>query len=137
MRIEKVFRGKSDKTIIHIIRSFFSSILGFSVDFGLLAFLVEILGIHYVVAASISFTAGTAVTYMISVRYIFPRRNVRDKKLEFLLFTAIGVAGVILNGVLLWVFTEHAGVYYLLSKIGAATIVFFWNFFARKLLLFR
>ena len=137
MRLTSIFRGKSDNTVIHIIRSIFSSSLGFAVDFGMLAFLVEILGMYYLVAASISFAAGTTVTYILSVKYIFPNRNIRDKKLEFLLFMAVGAAGVLLNGVLLWAFTEHAGAHYLLSKIFAATIVFFWNFFARKLLLFR
>ena len=137
MHLKVVFTGKSDKTFIHLIRSLFSSNLGFLIDFGLLAFLVEILRIHYLVAASISFTAGTTVTYILSVRWIFSRRNIRDKKLEYLLFMAVGGIGVILNGVLLWFFTEIIGVHYLLSKIVAASMVFFWNFFARKFLLFK
>ena len=137
MQLKTFFIGKTDKTYIHIIRSVFSSNLGFALDFGLLAFLVEILGLHYLVAASISFTAGTTVTYIFSVRWIFSKRNVRNRRLEYLLFIAVGVVGVLLNGALLWVFTELVGVFYLLSKIIAGTTVFFWNFAARKLLLFR
>jgi hypothetical protein len=35
------------------------------------------------------------------------------------------------------VFTEALGLHYLVSKIVAATLIFGWNFAARKLLLFR
>ena len=137
MKLREILFGKSDKALIHIFRSVLSSSLGFAVDFGLLAFVVEVLGVNYLIAASISFTAGTTVTYILSIKWIFATRSVRDKKLEYLLFTGVGVIGVILNGVLLWAFTELAGLHYLLSKIAAAAIVFFWNFLARRTLLFR
>lgn len=137
MPLKKLFVGKTNKTLIHVFRSILSSNLGFYVDFGLLAFLVEILGLNYLVAASVSFTAGTTLTYFFSVRWIFARRNVRDRRIEYLLFIAVGVIGVLLNGALLWVFTELVGVHYLLSKIIVSGAVFFWNFFARKRLLFR
>ena len=137
MRLKALFVGKTDHTFIHLLRSILSSSLGFSIDFGLLAFFVEILQVYYLIAASMSFAAGTTMTYILSVRWIFSRRKVRDRRLEYLLFTAVGVIGLLLNAVLLWLFTESAGVHYLLSKIIAASMVFFWNFVARKLLLFR
>ena len=38
---------------------------------------------------------------------------------------------------LMWVFTEKLNWYYMISKAVAAIIVLFWNFFAKKLLLYR
>ena len=137
MQLKSLFFGKTEKGIIHIIRAMLSSALGFAIDFALLAFFVEIVGINYLVAASMSFTAGTTVTYFFAIKWIFLRRNVRDKRVEYLLFTAVGVAGVLLNGALLWLFTELVGVHYLVSKVISASMVFFWNFFARKYLLFK
>jgi len=49
----------------------------------------------------------------------------------------VGAVGLALNEALLWVFTETLGLHYLISKILAATLIFGWNFGARKLLLFR
>ena len=38
---------------------------------------------------------------------------------------------------LMWLFTEKLNWYYMISKAVAAIIVLFWNFFAKKLLLYR
>ena len=37
----------------------------------------------------------------------------------------------------MWLFTEKLNWYYMISKAVAAIIVLFWNFFAKKLLLYR
>ena len=55
---------------------------------------------------------------------------------EFLLFALVGVVGLALNELVLWVATQSLHVFYLHSKIMAAAIVLGWNFSARKLLLF-
>lgn len=133
----RIFVRENDRTGIHLLRSVFSSALGFSVDFLILIFLVEVARLHYLVSASISFTIGTTLTYLFSVWWIFSRRNVQDKRIEYVVFMIVGVAGVFFNGLLMWIFTERLEVYYMLSKIFSGTTVFFWNFFARKFLLFR
>ncbi|MDP3066390.1 MAG: GtrA family protein, partial [Methanobacteriaceae archaeon] len=58
-------------------------------------------------------------------------------KIEFGVFTIIGIVGLALNEVFIWAFTEKLQLYYLYSKIISAVIVLFWNFFARKFTLFR
>ena len=37
----------------------------------------------------------------------------------------------------MYVLTEIAGIYFMLSKVVAAAIVLIWNFVARKLVLYR
>ncbi len=56
---------------------------------------------------------------------------------EYGLFVFVGVVGLGLNELLLWMFTDALGLYYLLSKVIGASLVFFWNFGMRKALLFR
>ena len=133
----RLITGRSDHILIHVFRSICSSSIGFAVDVGLLALLVEVGGLHYLVAASISFFAGTSITYLFSVLWIFPRRRLKRKSMEYLVFFGVGIIGIALNDVLMWTFTEQFSVYYLYSKFISAVMVFFCNFAARKYLLFR
>jgi putative flippase GtrA len=137
MKLTAIFLGKSDDTRIHLVRAMASSAVGFSVDFGILLLLVEAAGMHYIAAATIGFVVGTTITYLLSIFWIFPRRNMKRKSAEYMLFIAVGVVGVLLNDGLLWMFTELLSIYYLISRILSGSLVFFWNFFARKRLLFR
>lgn len=108
----------------------------FAVDFALLYAQVEHLEIHYLVAATVSFLAGTAVVYWVSVRHAFEHRSVDDRRAEFIYFTGIGVAGAILNLLLMAALVGGLGLHYLLAKIGAAAVTFVANLSARKWLLF-
>jgi putative flippase GtrA len=71
------------------------------------------------------------------VSWVFNKRKLDNRTFEFGIFAIIGIVGLGLNEVLLWFFTQELLIYYLLSKIFAAAIILFWNFFARKYLLFR
>jgi putative flippase GtrA len=113
------------------------SLLSFAVDFGLLVLLTEAAGLHYLVSAGISFLLGTTVSYVLSVVWVFPSRRFSSRAVEYALFIAVGAVGLGLNEALLWVLTEPLAIFYMASKLIAAAIIFFWNFGARKLLLFR
>lgn len=117
-------------------KSIVSSNLAFAVDFGILAFFTEILKIYYLVSAAIGFIVGTSISYTISILWIFNKRVFRYKTLEYGLFVLIGVIGLGANELLIWFFTERIHIHYLLSKIVAGAIVFFFNFFSRKYILF-
>ncbi|PKL71695.1 MAG: GtrA family protein, partial [Methanobacteriales archaeon HGW-Methanobacteriales-2] len=75
--------------------------------------------------------------YMLSINWVFNRRTMSNRKLEFGVFALIGIVGILLNELFIWFFTENLQIYYLLSKIMAAVIILFWNFFARKFVLFK
>jgi putative flippase GtrA len=53
-----------------------------------------------------------------------------------LIFAVIGLVGLGLNEGIIWSFTDLVHFHYLISKIISAIVVFFWNFFARKKILF-
>lgn len=125
-----------DPLIILILRSIFSSGTATGVDFLVLIFLVEAAHIYYLIAASISFVVGTTITYIFSTSWIFSKRSVKNKKTEYSMYIFIGIIGVGLNALLMWLFTEKLLFHYILSKAVAGSMVFFWNFFARKILLF-
>jgi putative flippase GtrA len=108
----------------------------FAVDFALLYAQVELLSVHYLIAATLSFLSGTAVVYWVSVRHAFEHRSVEDRSTEFLYFTGIGVAGILLNLLLMASLVDGFGLHYLLAKIGSAAVTFVTNLGARKWLLF-
>ncbi len=116
---------------------FFASGIAFTIDVGILYGLTEFFGVHYLGSAAIGFTAGLITIYFISIYWIFGERKMKNRQLEFSIFAFIGVIGLGINEVVLWVFTEMFLFHYLASKLVSAGIVYFWNFFARKYTLFK
>lgn len=108
----------------------------FAVDFGLLWLLVQFAGLHYLAAATVSFLAGTAVVYWVSVRHAFRYRRIDDRRAEFGYFATIGAIGVGLNLVLMYSLVEWLQLHYLVAKIVSAGVSFVANFGLRRWLLF-
>ncbi|MBC8359163.1 MAG: GtrA family protein [Candidatus Aminicenantes bacterium] len=128
--------SKSHKTSIQLFKYGFVGGIAFCVDFGSLFFLTEVIKIHYLISAAIAFILGLLTNYTLSILWVFPKRAIADKRVEFLLFLIIGLVGLGLNEVIIWFFTEFIHFYYLISKLFSTVVVFFWNFFARKKILF-
>ena len=133
----KLFYGSTDKLLVQFVRYFFVGGFAFVVDFGLLYIFTEYAGLHYLLSATLSFIAGLLVNYIISCLWVFNGSKFKNRLVEFLFFAAIGVVGLALNDALIWLFTDCIGTHYMFSKIVAAAMVYLWNFFARKYLVFR
>ncbi|MDO5836614.1 MAG: GtrA family protein [Methanobacterium sp.] len=133
----KLLTDQTNKTHIQLFRYFFTGGAAFIVDFSSLFFLTYFLGIYYLVSAAIAFVFGLIINYFLSISWVFNRRTINNRKIEFGAFTLIGIVGIFLNELFIWFFTENIQIYYLSSKIIAAVIILFWNFFARKYALFR
>jgi len=134
--IKSFIFNKSDKTSVQFVKYVFVGGIAYCVDFGSLFFLTEVVKIHYLVSAAIAFILGLLTNYAISILWVFPRRALANKRVEFLIFSVIGLVGLGLNEVIIWFFTESMHFHYLVSKIFSTFVVFIWNFFARKKILF-
>ena len=108
----------------------------FAVDIALLTMLVEFLGLHYLLAATLSFTAGTVVVYLVSVRYAFAHRRLNRPHLEFTIFAALGGVGIVVNLLVIYFGVHVLQLHYLFAKILSAGMTFFANYGSRRLLLF-
>ncbi|MDR0790041.1 MAG: GtrA family protein [Bacteroidales bacterium] len=135
-KLQRLFLNKTNKVLLQLFRYTFVGGFAFVVDFGLLWLLTDVCGLYYILSATLSFSTGLCVNYFISVKVVFFESKVCNKKLEFFFVGVIGVVGLALNNGLLWFFTEQLAIYYLFSKIIAAILVYLWNFFARRYLLF-
>ena len=134
---KRLFYGTTDRLLVQFVRYFFVGSFAFVVDFGLLYILTEYAGLHYLLSATLSFISGLLVNYIISCIWVFSNSKFKNRLVEFLFFAAIGVVGLLLNDALIWLFTDCIGTHYMFSKIVAAAIVYLWNFFTRKYLVFR
>lgn len=112
------------------------SAIAFACDVGTLAFLVQVLHWHYLVAASVAFVVGALVAYLLSVRYVFRFRRIDDRRLEFAGFAAIGAIGLAVNAGVMFAGVEWLHLHYLLAKILAGGFTFVLNYVVRRVTLF-
>ena len=135
--IKGLFINPTEDTFIQFFRYIFVGGAAFVTDYVLLHIITEA-GIHYLVSGAISFIAGLCVNYALSKLLVFSNKATgKEKAKEFIVFAVIAVFGLFITEALMWIFTEKLGWYYMLSKAAAAIIVLFWNFFMKKILLFR
>lgn len=133
----RLFNGKSNNGFVQLIRYGFVSVVALAVDFGGMVLLVELLSVHYLVGATMSFTAGLIVNYVLSRLWVFDESRYNSKTSEFVAFSLIGIAGLLINNGIIWLSVEQIGIHYAISKMIATGVVFFWNFGLRKIIVFK
>ena len=111
--------------------------VAFAVDYGSLWLLTELCGVPYLVSAAISFILGLICNYVLSTHWVFGESRLKNPWAEFAAFAVIGIAGLGLNELIMWAGTDGLHLHYMISKIVSTGIVFFWNFLARRFLVFK
>ena len=110
--------------------------LAFIIDYGLLIFCTEVLGINYLISSAIAFSIAVIFNYILSTLWVFDTSgNQNDKRMQFVAFVVLSIIGLGLTELLMWLGTDVIGIYYLITKIGATAIVMVYNFVTRKMLL--
>jgi len=135
--IYKLMKNETSSTHIQLFRYIFVGGAAFIVDFISLYAFTDIFSIYYLISAAMAFILGLVANYALSINWVFNKRIMDNIWSEFMIFAFIGVIGLGLNELFIWFFTEYTGFYYLMSKILAAVLILFWNFFLRKITLFR
>ena len=135
--LEKLFKDDTDSLFILLFRYGFVGGAAFIVDYGALFLLTEVFGLHYLLSATISFILGLITNYLLSISWVFNNRTMGNRWAEFTVFAIIGIIGLGLNALIMYLCTDKMGIHYMLSKIISTILVFFWNFFARKIVLFK
>ncbi len=119
------------------VRYFVASGVALLADIGALTIFTSVFGMPYLVAGALAFLIGLLIIYVLSTHWVFSERRVGSPWTEFGLFALIGIVGLGINELILWILTGGIGLYVLYSKIVSVVFVFTWNFVARKYLLFR
>lgn len=135
--INMLFVTPTDNWMLQLFRYGFVGGLAFVVDYGTLFCLTHFAGVPYLWSAAIAFILGLVTNYLISISWVFSHTGKMRIWQEFLAFTVIGLIGLALNEGIMYVGTDLLQLHYMVSKLISTAIVFFWNFFARKVLVFK
>ena len=106
------------------------------VDIGLFMLFAQGLGWPYLRVAAGSFVAATLVNYFLSVRFVFVSGARFAKRWEIALVFIVSAVGLAINQLILAACVELAHFTLLFAKLTATGVVFFWNYLARRLLVF-
>lgn len=135
-QIAELFRAVLSFIPYEFAKYVIASGIALAVDIGFLYILTDIIGIHYLFSATISFSLGIMSIYILSIAWVFDKRRLSDNRIELFVFAFIGIIGLGINTLGLYLLTGMAGFYYLYSKAFTTLLVFSWNFGARKITLF-
>lgn len=96
----------------------------------LLFLLTEFVGFYYIISGMMAFEIAVVSNFTIHEKWTFRDRKKKDKWFRRLAkYNTVSIAGMAINTIFLFAFTEFLGIYYLVSNILAAFIVFNWNYF--------
>ena len=121
---------------VQAIRYALAAFGGFAADYGTLLLLKEQAGLHYLVAVPLAFLVGLAVNYFIGVLFVF-RRGALPLKKELALFLAISLLALAVTEGSMYLFTDLIRVDYRISRVLSGVLTYLFNFFSRRILLYR
>ena len=132
--------GKTDSTTIQIARNAVVEGIRYLTNIAILWYLNErLLGPGWLAVSTFvaSLLAGL-VNYGLCTIWVFHKKTDGAGKslVQFAVFTLIGAVGLAINIGITTVLTNHCGVYFLISNTIAQVVVFFFNFFVRKRVVF-
>lgn len=133
---ESIQLKPTNNVTVQVIRSLVVSVIALIVDFSMLVIFKEVFGIHYLAAAALSFILGVIVNYILSVRWVFAHRKFNNRKAEFVVFVIICATGLGLNLLIIAGLVQLLLLDYRIAKAISTVVVFFWNFIARKKILY-
>ena len=134
--LRKIFVNSTNSTFVQLFRYGFVGGIAFVADYGTLYVLTEYVHLYHLISAGVAFVIGLLVNYVLSIHWVFDEHSSSSKMTEFTIFAVIGIIGLGLNELIIYTGTDVCGLHYMLSKLISTIIVFFWNFFARKYVLF-
>jgi putative flippase GtrA len=106
------------------------------VDIGLFMLFAQYFGLPYLRVSAASFVVATLVNYLLSIRFVFVSGQRFRRRWEVALVFLVSGIGLALNQAILAVCVESLKLSLLFSKLGATGVVFFWNYFARRVFVF-
>ncbi|MBQ3540014.1 MAG: GtrA family protein [Bacteroidaceae bacterium] len=128
--------ARTDNTWLQIFRYCFVAVAAFVVDYGCYALVLWLCGLEYYLWANVAgFIFGTLTNYAVAKCIVF-QGIPKSRVLEVVLVFIIGATGLLFQQVGLYLLTGSVGLHPMLSKLVVTAVCFFWNFFARKFLMY-
>jgi putative flippase GtrA len=140
--IDKIFDYLEEKNKIFekfrkITKYFFISVIATVTDIIFLYIFTEIINIFYLLSAIFSYIIGMFIAYLGNRKYTFKNNKNKKEIHKFIDFSVISIIGLVLNIILLKIFTEDFGIWYIYSKIIAVILIFFIKYIGHKKIVFN
>lgn len=111
--------------------SFFGvGLLAAVAHYGVLAALVELLGMRASLAALVGFVAGGVVSYVLNRRWTFD--SARSHAAAVPRFFAVAAVAFVLTGLLMELLSVRLGLHWLPAQIATTGVVLVWTFLANR-----
>ncbi|MDD4412726.1 MAG: GtrA family protein [Patescibacteria group bacterium] len=110
--------------------------VGFLVDLAIVVFLVEVVKLNLYLANCCSFIVAVTVVFLINKFWTFKDSSEAYAKQYFKYFM-VSLGGLAWNFLLLNLFVDTLGIWYVYAKIIITVIVAFWNFFVNNYWTFK
>ena len=97
-------------------------------------------GEHVFIAVFLGYTVGLIYNFLLSSGYVFKNgfQKIKGKEISsFVIFTIIGLVGLLLTDILMFIFINILAIKYTVAKKISAGIVMFWNYLARKIIIYK
>jgi len=127
----KTLYQKFHHLILYGIIGSFSS----GLDFAIYTVLVQVLGVHYIMANCISVVAGISTSFILNRNYNF---KVKDKTgRRFGIFLCVGFTGLLLSNLILYTCINTFALNKIVSKLLSIVLVVFFQFLVNKYFTFK
>lgn len=110
--------------------------IAFVGDFAMLTLVVKGLHCSVIAGATAGFIAGAITNYLLCLRLVFKNHTLQSRWLEFVIFVAIGIVGLVINDLVMLACIKYFGVQFQFAKLIAAVFVLVFNFAGRRAALF-
>jgi putative flippase GtrA len=135
-----------------IINYFFVALVATLIDFFVFRFSRDELNICLELANIFGFVVGLIINYFLSNIFVFSKSNNIKKRSEILLVVIISVIGLLINTIIVSIFSriflksqfvinhinyDSNKISESFAKVVAIIITFNWNFFARKIFIYK
>jgi putative flippase GtrA len=108
------------------------------VDWSVLFILTDFAHIYYLLSAIFAFILGLITNFLLSKLLVFKANEARiNATMEFLSYAGIGVVGLGITELIMFLLTNCWNVHYMVSKATATIIVLAWNYVARKVFIYK
>jgi len=120
-----------------IVRYFFVGAIAAVIDIGLFTIFASYLKFPWAIVSVSTFVIATLINYFLSIQFVFKSGSKYKKYQEILGVFLLSSLALLLNQMFLYLFIEKMNIHLILSKCITTGMLFLWNYYGRKKIIFK
>lgn len=108
-----------------------------TVNLTLLFILTDLIGIYYIISATLAFIAAFFVSFSLQKLWTFRDKSRDQIGKQMSIYLVVGVTGLGINAVGMYTLVEKVGLYYILAQIVMGMIIAVGNFLIYRFIIFK